>query len=170
MLTLKMEAIQSSWNVHKHLQIARPQIPDDHIRKKIQTFFKVTTSKRVILEKLTDSQLFKKYLALVVSRKLITVFRRLHYWTLSWSQMKLVQTLILCIYFRLNIILRYTPKFPLLSLHFSFSERKSVCISRFSHACYDSNSSNFFSKYVTVSTMKLTWMFRTAFAIMSSFF
>jgi hypothetical protein len=92
---------------------------------------------RILLEKLTVTQLVDNMPAFYGSRRFITVFARACHWSLSWARW--IQSTPSPPYFsevHSDIILPSTPRSSEWCVSFMFSDQNFVPISHLSHECY----------------------------------
>ena len=117
---------------------------------------------RVLLEKLTGSQLVKKFPAFYGTRRFITAFTSARHLSLSWRQIDPVHapaSHFLNIY--LNPILTSTPGFSKLSLTLKFPRRNPICTPPLPHNCYmtsQSHPSQFYHPNNTGCAAQINWV------------
>jgi hypothetical protein len=99
---------------------------------------RLTPWSRALLEKVTNAQLLKKFLAFFETRNFITVFTRAHHWYLSWARW-IQSTPSQSISLKPILILSYQLRLVLPNGLFRFSDQNTVSISHFRQACYDTH-------------------------------
>jgi hypothetical protein len=97
---------------------------------------KLTPWSRGLLEKLTVSQLIKKFPAFYGTRRFITAFTRARHLSLSWASS--IQSMSPAHVFKIpfNISLPSTPRSPTWSPSLRSRYQNPLCTYRFLHTCY----------------------------------
>jgi hypothetical protein len=95
-----------------------------------------TAWSRVLLEKLTGSQIVKKFPAFYGTRRFITAFAKARYPSLFWARsiQSMRPTHFLTIHF--GTVLSFRPASSKLFLFLRFLHQNTVCSSSLSHTCY----------------------------------
>ena len=111
--------------------------------RKAENWFgeELTPRSKVRLEKLTNSQLVKKFLAFYEHRKLNTVFTSARHQSLFWARS--IQSMLLSHFLKIHfkIILQSKPGYSEWPLFLRFAHQNHLCTSLHSHTCYVSRPS-----------------------------
>jgi len=95
-----------------------------------------TSWRRVLLEKLTGSQLFKKFPAFYRTRRFITAFTKARYPSLFWTRSIQSMRPIHFLKIHFGIVLPFRSGSFKCSLSLAFLHQNTVCSSSLSHTCY----------------------------------